>query len=217
MALSITMWNNAMRTCSITLLFAVYSLTLGPILSGCASAPPVIYPHTSDHSGTLRVAEIMELQSGKELLEFKAGKEFSEMVLEALKHSGLSESEIRQGVLAVAREYCCGGPAEARNVVLLFVPQELSVEPGDIVEVRMGKVPARGKRGRANIAGGVREKRDGSQLPTWGSSPSRANRSCRWVPENPDLWNRVLYCDWMKEEGWIEYTGFWNTWMKPEQ
>jgi hypothetical protein len=209
-------WNPIVKAYSVTCLVAAYSLALGTILSGCATAPPVIYPHTAEHTSALRVAEIMELQSGKELQGFKGGKEFSEMALEALKDSGLTDAEIREGALAVAREYCCGGPAEAQNVVLLFVPQGLPVEPGDIVEVKMGEAPTRGKRGRANIAIKVREKHYGSEMPKWGSSPSRVNRSCRWVPENPDLWNRVLYCDWMEDEGWTEYKGFWNTWMKPE-
>jgi hypothetical protein len=190
-------------------LFTVYFLTLALILSGCASAPPVIFPHTPDHAGALRVTEIMDLVSGKE---------FSEEFFQVTKdNSGFSDMNIRQGAMAAGRMYCCGGPNEMTNIAMIFVPQEVSVNLGDIVEVKMGKAPERGKPGIVNIATRVREKHDGKYLPKWGSSDNGASSSCRWIPERPNLWGRILYCDWMKEEGWIEYDGFWETWMKPQK
>jgi hypothetical protein len=197
-----------MSFCRDEVLFAVYSLTLSLILSGCTNAPPVIYPHTPDHDGTIRVTEIMDMASGKEL---------SENYFQTIKdNSDFSDTYIRQGYLAVGRMYCCGGPNETVNVAMVFVPQDVSVKLGDIVEVRMGKAPKRGKPGIVNIATRVREQHDGKELPVWGNSANGASPSCRWIPEKPYLWTRILYCDWMKEEGWIKYDGVWEAWIKPQ-
>ena len=200
-------WYQTMNICRDAVRFTVYSLIVVLILTGCAGTP-VIYPHTPGHVGALRVAEIMELKSGKEL---------PKIYFQALKDSGISDTKIQQGTLAAGRVYCCGGSNEIVNIIMVFIPQEVSVEPGDIVEVKMGKAPEQGKLGIVNIATRVREKHEGRELPKWGSSGDRTNQSCRWIPEESYLWHRILYCDWMKEEGWIEYEGFlWDTWMKPQ-
>ena len=38
---------------------------------------------------------------------------------------------------------------------------------------------------------------------------------CRWIPEGDHRWTRVLYCDWMKAEGWIQQEGLFDVWIKP--
>ena len=57
--------------------------------------------------------------------------------------------------------------------------------------------------GTINTATRVRQRKDAS------------NPQCRWVPDNEKLWMRVLYCDWMEAEGWVEKKGFESTWLKP--
>lgn len=41
------------------------------------------------------------------------------------------------------------------------------------------------------------------------------NKACRWVPDNPHLWSRVIYCGWMPNEGWIQQSGLYPLWVKP--
>jgi len=38
---------------------------------------------------------------------------------------------------------------------------------------------------------------------------------CWWDPKNDELWLRVLYCDWMPNEGWIKQNGINPAWFKP--
>jgi hypothetical protein len=145
-----------------------------------------------------------------------AGDELAEPYYQALRDSGISDSRIRSGSVAAGRVYCCGSATETENSLAIFVPPEVSVQPGDIVELEMGQAPTRSAPGAINTAIRVREKRVGEGSPSWGR-PSRegAGHACKWVPDNPMLWNRVLYCDWMKAEGWIEYRATtWKTWLK---
>ncbi len=197
-----------MSVSRIIILFAIYSLSSVVLLSGCAGTP-VIYPHTSGHAGALRVTEIMGWKSGPEL---------PEIYRQALRESGISDVEIQLGSIGVGRVYCCGSSNETDNIIMVFIPKDVPVELGDIVEVKMGEAPGWQKSGIVNVATKVREKNAGKEIPRWGSAGDRGNRSCRWIPENPNLWARILYCDWMKKEGWVEYQGFlWKTWLKPQQ
>jgi hypothetical protein len=52
-----------------------------------------------------------------------------------------------------------------------------------------------GDLGRANVVTRVVQRRDVQ------------DGECRWIPPDPRLWGRVLYCDWMPQEGWVEQTG----------
>ena len=84
-----------------------------------------------------------------------------------------------------------------------FIPDGVKVEVGDIVEIRGGSLPKEGK-SSVNTAVRVVQKKDD------------AAGSCRWEP--PDKpYGRVLYCDWMPQQGWVKYTGslFEDTWVKP--
>ena len=194
---------NILRTAK---LFAVNFLVTALILSGCVSTP-VIYPHTEDHIGILRVTEIMFLKNGKEL---------PEIYRQALRDSGISDDDILLGYIGVGRVYCCGGDNETDNIIMVFVPHDMGVEVGDIVEVKMGKASENNFPGMVNMATKIREKIAGNEPPRIGYAGDRSNRPCRWVPEKPHLWMRILYCDWMEEEGWIEYKWLWKTWMKPQ-
>lgn len=85
-----------------------------------------------------------------------------------------------------------------------LVPAGMVIAVGDITEVRMGRQPSGDYPGTVNVATRVREK------------ANDVGKSCKWMPDSPGLWGRILYCDWMKQEGWIEREGglYW-TWFKP--
>jgi hypothetical protein len=84
----------------------------------------------------------------------------------------------------------------------LYVPPDVTVELGDIVEVRMGRESTKTDPGAVNVAVRVREKQ--------GAPDSQ----CSWDPPNNTMWRRLLYCKWMPAEGWTKNNGFYNTWLK---
>jgi hypothetical protein len=165
---------------------------------GCATTYKV-YPPDEAHADSLRVAEVMQIFAREQVVSSLPH------TYEMLKQAGIRDASIQDGSLVAARVYCCGGTSEQRNAVFVLVPDGLAVELGDIVEVRMGRRPSDTDSGRINTATRVRESAD---------TPA-SDRACRWVPENEALWMRILYCDWMEEEGWAEVGGVWPTWLKP--
>ena len=49
-------------------------------------------------------------------------------------------------------------------------------------------------------------------------SANQTNGPCWWDPKNEILWRRVIYCDWMPQEGWVNQEGFnkfYIGWYKP--
>ena len=122
----------------------------------------------------------------------------------ALLQSGVPDSDIKDGSMAVGRIWCCGGPAEISDRQAFYIPPSLKVVPLDIVEVRAGREPAKGDPGQVNVATRIVR------------GANDASTTCRWEPQNPRLWMRVLYCDWMPQEGWVELkTPLKHTWFKP--
>jgi len=87
--------------------------------------------------------------------------------------------------------------------IWIYVPPSLPIKVGNIIEVQMGRSPSKNDQGAANTAVRVRQQ-------------GIIGGSCHWVPEQEGLWARILYCDWMKEEGWVERTGLYKTWLKPK-
>jgi len=186
---------------------SLLAISLAMLCIGCAGTM-IVYPPTVDHAGAIRVAEVMDVSPGHDLPEPRS---------RVLYQSGISQDALHAGSVAIGRVYCCGGPNETRNVLAIFVPAELSVKPGDVLEVRMGREPTADVTARVNTATRIREEYPPESTPRWGSEERNWNGvSCKWIPENPSHWGRVLYCDWMLAEGWIEHTGFWSTWLKPD-
>jgi len=163
-------------------------------LSTCASVSKV-HPPVSDEAGALRLAEVMALATRQEILTLGVHYDY-------FLASGIKDSDLRDGSIGAGRVYCCGGPPEQDSAIWFYIPTGVNVEPGNIVEVRMGRQPGKNDRGTVNTVVRIRYK-DISQGP------------CRWVPEKEGLWMRILHCDWMEEEGWIERGGLWKTWLKP--
>jgi hypothetical protein len=125
-------------------------------------------------------------------------------LVETLKLSGIQQSQIKDGIVADGRIFCCGGPNEDDYSLWFYVPEEADVSVGDIVEIKMGALVLKGDPMRAppNTFIKIRSKFED------------VGEECRWMPDNPRLWARVLYCDWMEEEGWMQQSGLFNVWVK---
>ncbi len=113
------------------------------------------------------------------------------------------DADIRDGSVAVSRIYCCGGPAEKSTAPAAYVPAGISVERGDMVEVRVGHPSKKGGPPELNTVMRIRHKAD------------EKNGSCGWDPPNERWWMRVLYADWMPQEGWVHKGGTSKAWFKP--
>lgn len=163
--------------------------------AGVAGGVSKVHPPTRDHTGAVRLAEVMQLKTRQEIVSL--GPHYQHILA-----SGIRDANLHDGSLAAGRVYCCGGPPETRNSIWFYVPNEVNVEVGNLVLVRMGRQPSKSDPGLVNTAVQVRHN-EISQGP------------CRWVPEKEGLWMRILYCDWMEEEGWIKTEGIWETWLKP--
>jgi len=164
-------------------------------LVSCATVSKV-HPPFRNENGTLRVAQVMQLATRQEIIGL--GVHYKHLLA-----SGIKDSDLRDRSLAVGRVYCCGGPPEEGMAIWFYVPEGLTIDIGDIVEIRMGRQPSKCDPGAVNTAVQVRQKKDD------------VNGPCRWIPPDPKLWMRVLYCDWMEKEGWIEKGGRQKTWLKP--
>jgi hypothetical protein len=148
-------------------------------------------------TGTLRLAQVMAIATRAEILDMPR-------IQETLAESGIRDSEIGDGNVAAGRVQCCGGPNEKSNSVLFYVPSDLHVEIGDIVEIKMGRAPNENGAGILNTVTRIRTK------------ASDHGGQCRWDPPTEGLCMRTLYCEWMPAEGWVERRALIGerTWLK---
>ncbi|WP_199385460.1 hypothetical protein [Geomesophilobacter sediminis] len=128
---------------------------------------------------------------------------------DAILADGIRDSEIVDGSVVMARIFCCGGmtdnlSSEKVNSLILYVPKEVTVGRGDIVEVRVGRPPEKGDAGKVHLVTRVVQKYGGNEERCW------------WDPKDDRLWLRVIYCDWMPNEGWIKQGGTNPAWYKLE-
>jgi hypothetical protein len=161
-------------------------------------APLRVYPDDVQ-PGALRLVQVMAVGARTDIVGVKEWDE-------ALLAAGIRDEEIVDGSMAVGRIFCCGGTAERPTRQAFYVPPGTTVALGDVVELRAGREPAPGARPQVNVATRVVQKEG-------------QGGTCRWEPQDPKLWMRVLYCDWMPAEGWVELkTTLQHTWMKlPEK
>ena len=174
--------------------------TVGFLIFGLFSASSSagttrLYPPTKDEAGTLRLAQVVELATREQIL--KAG-----FVSQQLLASGLKDSDLKDGSVAVARVNCCHQATEVGSALMFYVPPDVALEIGDIVEVRMGREATKTAPGAVNTAVQVREKKEAP------------DSQCLWDPPNNLMWGRVLYCKWMPAEGWTLKNGLHKTWLK---
>jgi hypothetical protein len=173
----------------------LFLLTIAILLTGCATPSRFHAAHIPPDS--LVLAQIRAFATQEEILSIPS-------LVDTLELSGVQRSSIKDGMVADGRIFCCGGPNESDYSLWFYVSEGIDVSVGDIVEVKMGALVLKGEAMQAppNTLRGVR-----SRLEQFGEE-------CRWVPDNPRLWGRVLYCDWMKSEGWIQQPGLFNVWVK---
>ena len=166
-------------------------------MAGCSTTPK-IYGADLKEARVHQVTEIMAIASKEEITHLK-------FLYDPLVRSGISEADIQNGSVAVGRVYCCGGEGTVESAVnaVVYVPPDITVSSGDIVEFVVGAGPDAPRHERLNRVVKVRHK-DGI-----------ASTGCRWEPEDPGLWMRVIHCPWMAEEGWIKGGGLSPVWYKP--
>jgi hypothetical protein len=155
-----------------------------------------LYPPSDGETGGLRLTQIMAVATRDDIL--KSGES-----LQHLLASGLKDSDLRDGSLAIGRIYCCHPSTEQGTAIWFYVPPEVPVSRGDLVIVRMGRRATKKDLGVVNTAIQLREKKD------------TPNSQCSWDPPDEKMWTRVLYCAWMPAEGWKLSNGLHKTWIKP--
>lgn len=163
----------------------IVNILFASVLVSCAKTS-VFHAHDVE-SYSLRLAQVVYIGT-------KSEYDNNPEMMKFLTDFGINESDISDGSVVVGRTYCCGGPNEKTTAIWFYVPKPLTVELGDIVEVWSGEPVTVGSRPTTmpNTAIQVRQK-SGS-----------LTKECKWIPENPNLWARYLYCDWMEEEGWVQ-------------
>ncbi len=168
-------------------------MIVGALLQSCASVPRIQSDDVPE--GSLRLAQAVYLAPKSAILETKS-------LRDTLVSSGIDRAEIKDGSVILARAYCCNGPNEQITARMVYVPSTLSVEVGDMIELKTGHTPKNGDRGALNTVTRIVQKIDDNR------------ESCGWDPPDERLWRRVLYCDWMEDDGWIK-GGITSVWFKP--
>jgi hypothetical protein len=179
-----------------TSIFAVfYILSIVMLQIGCAT--PSRFHATHIPPDSLVLAQIRGFATQQEILGIPT-------LVNTLELSGIPRSRIKDGMVADGRIFCCGGPNESDYALWFYVPEGVDTTVGDIVEVKLGAVVLKGDPVRAPP----------NTMQKVCSKLESVGEECRWVPDNPRLWGRVLYCDWMEKEGWVQQGGLFNVWHK---
>ena len=178
-------------------------MALPTMLSAACASGTVIDKYQSDYvpAGSLRLGQVIKIATGEEVLE---NKQLHNLV----STSGVSDAEINQGSVVLARVFCCGGltrntSSEVANARVAYVPQGMRVGLEDIVEIRVGHEAAGGTGPAMNRVTRVVQK------------SGQDDGSCWWDPKDDRLWLRILYCKWMPNEGWVKQGGVSPAWFKP--
>jgi hypothetical protein len=187
----------SLKASSRNLLSIVCSVCAGMLLVSCAA--PLRIQSDFVPPGSLRLAQVTAIAKRSEILEIKD-------LVAVLKASGVNDADIVDGSVVMARIYCCGGvtlesSAEVVNARMMYVPKGVTVGLADVVEVRTALSPAGGITGALNTVTRVVQRYE-------------ENGPCRWDPDDESLWQRVIYCDWMPQEGWIRQEGLNPAWYK---
>jgi len=169
-------------------------------LSSCAT-PPLKIQSDFIPAESLRLAQVVTIGTRSDIVQAKP-------IYDAIIANGINDAEIADGSVVIARIYCCGGitqsaSSEVVTARMLYVPKGIDVVLGDIVEVKSGNPSTSGNSGKLNMVTRVVQKADQNDGHCW------------WDPKNDKLWLRILYCDWMPNEGWIKQGGLYPAWHKP--
>lgn len=143
------------------------------------------------------LAETMVFLTRSDILHQEEGRTYRELI-----NYGIKDKDIGDKSIGLGRIMCCGGPAE-QDSVRFYIPPGMNVELGDIVEISGGdQASSAMPYPRPNTVLRIRQK------------ASSGSNKCRWVPEDPRLWGRLLYCDGLEKEGWVQQSGLFKGWIK---
>jgi hypothetical protein len=162
-----------------------------------AKAPSRLFPYYEEDTGVLELAQVVAVATRADILKADVHYQF-------MLSTGIPDSELGDGRMVIVRLYCCGGSIEEETSLWVLVPPDISVEQGDIVELQVGRVPGKGDAGVVNTVTAVRQK-----------NADEGRGPCRWEPDNPNLWMRVVYCDGMDRHGWLQRGVMRKLWYKP--
>ncbi len=157
-----------------------------PLLNACA-ATSRLYPNEVPEN-SLRVVEVIGLAT-------RLNIDNNRYMREPLAAAGFQDAEIQDGSVGAGRVYCCGGKMDDAFFNYFYIPADIEVEAGDIVEIRNGSVSKGGKSSVNTLVRVVQKKDDPAG-------------TCSWRPPE-GKYDRVLYCDWMPQKGWVKYKGTW--------
>ena len=182
----------------------VLALLIGT-LAACAGSPNTsLFTNNSRlHAnrvpdGSLRLGQVVQIATREHVTQ-------DEFLSNALKVAGISGEQIRDGSVIAVRVFCCGGPNEEVTAQMVYVPQKYQVAISDIVEFWSDHIVSEGEIGETlpNTVTRVRQ------------TANASHKVCRWEPDAPGKWVRVLYCDGMQSEGWIQQDGLHPVWVNP--
>ena len=153
-------------------------------LSGCQSNGGKL-----NEPATLHTGEVVGVLPRSDILA-------SREIHESLTHSGIVDSEIKDGSVVIVRTLCCGPPSTS-NLHGALNSQGLSIQIGDVVEFLWPGDSVNSVTRVVQPAG-------------------TTNGACWWDPKDDKLWRRVMFCSWMPEQGWVKQE--WQLtigWYKP--
>jgi len=159
-------------------------------------APSRLFPYYDEDTGVLILGQVMHVGSRAEIVSSGPHYQF-------LLSTGIPDSDISDGRLVVLQLYCCGGRISEDQSIWAYVAPGLQVETNDFVEIRMGRVPRKQDPGTVNTVIAVRQRANDSSA------------TCRWEPDNPSLWMRVIHCDGMEQQGWSQRGTLRKLWFLP--
>jgi hypothetical protein len=153
---------------------------------------------------SLRLAQVTSLGTRAEMQDARTrDSDLQEnlTIYQRLIALGIPDEEIRDGSVGSGEVVCCGGPNSEDTFIFFYVPPNMDVGVGDIVEIRAGELPGKSD-AYPNVVTRLRQTRGTAA-------------GCRWLPENPALWLRTLYCSGIEGEGWIQQGGVYKFWYRP--
>lgn len=181
----------------LVLMLVLLSLALVSVpANGKDGSPSRLFPYYEEDTGVLLLGQAMHVGSREEIVGSGSHYQF-------LLSTGIPDQDITDGRMIVVQLYCCGGKISMDQAIWVYVPPAIIVATEDIVEIRMGRVPAAEDPGVVNTVVTVRQK------AVNGGGP------CRWEPDNPSLWMRVLHCDGIEQQGWVQRGKWRKLWYRP--
>jgi hypothetical protein len=163
------------------------------------AAPTSRFHNQGAPDNSLRVGEVYAVGTVK---EFQAVKP---VPLDTyLTAAGVPADTIHDGSVVMVRIFCCNGPNESGTALFVYVPPGMTASKGDIIEFWTGKM--------------IREGEPPGPAPNTMvrtvQSANAATKPCRWLPDDPNMWDRTIYCDWMPADGWAQQSGIYDIWLK---